>query len=311
MGTFVDMSLYPNLTDGLEIYGDGDGQTQFVNWAPIVGTALKIGTTGQTLATMSWRLHGLRFRVCATEYAFALNGEEDTPKVAHNNLWLKEFNIFNYLVNNTCNGHQFPLTPGQTRKSAIGGAYIAHLYSSYVDTPYCVVQTDAPYTEFNTTAGLTLKEVCYSTLSLRGLGSGGVAGNFLSPQPWVKERYPGWGVILRRAVYANTITQLHCEGSGGCVSIQGPLNVENTWTSAVMSMMQHVLISSTAPDAYNTFESVFVNRYPVKQANGTTACFSDRIEGPGIHIKHRTAIPPCPPSMPCAPCSEGQGVLVV
>ena len=43
--------------------------------------------------------------------------------------------------------------------------------------------TDAPRAEFNATAGLFLKEVSYSTLSLRGLGSGGPKGNFISPQP--------------------------------------------------------------------------------------------------------------------------------
>jgi len=58
--TKLDLSLYPNLYNGdaMDIFGDGDYQTHFTVWAPIVdGSMLEISTT-KTFASMSWKIHG-------------------------------------------------------------------------------------------------------------------------------------------------------------------------------------------------------------------------------------------------------------
>ena len=74
------------------------------------------------------------------------------------------------------------------------------------------------------------------------------------------------------------------------------------WTSAVMSMMQRVLIASHDPPAqplnpgsnYNVFHSVVVNRYPVKnpRRENRTECFSKLVEGRNdtLLVKHVTVI---------------------
>ena len=105
-----------------------------------------------------------------------------------------------------------------------------------------------------------LNEVQYSTLSLRGTGthtdksfsvvrtstqaicrccllSTGICGQIgcgSQVAPWDPTIYNGWGIIMKANCNSNTIVQTHCEGSGGCVLIQGPGNFENQWTTAVM-----------------------------------------------------------------------------
>ena len=88
------------------------------------------------------------------------------------------------------------------------------------------------------TGGVVLNEVQYSTLSLRGTGTHSGDTWAHGVQPWNNLAYNGWGIILRGNCNSNTIVQTHCEGSGGCVLIQGPGSFENVWTTAVMSMMQ-------------------------------------------------------------------------
>ena len=89
---------------------------------------------------------------------------------------------------------------------------------------------------FDDTSGLTLYEVAYSTLSLRGLGSDNGNG-FGKPDPTKTEQCPGWGVVFDTADYAYTITQLHCEvreGEGECDGVsEGERVVLNPqWSSA-------------------------------------------------------------------------------
>ena len=49
--------------------------------------------------------------------------------------------------------------------------------------------------------------------------------------------------------------------------IKGPGNFENQWTTAVMSMMQRVLIASQDTLGYNEFHSIVVNRYPMNRTS--------------------------------------------
>jgi hypothetical protein len=51
--------------------------------------------------SMSWKVHGLRFEGCATDYAFAINldkpGITNQPRAEHNNFKLYDVSFGNYL----------------------------------------------------------------------------------------------------------------------------------------------------------------------------------------------------------------------
>jgi hypothetical protein len=212
-----------------------------------------------------------------------------------------DMTFYNHLENNTCHGNKFPAVHGQTSTNAKGAVYFGHVWSSSIDFGLATVATAADPSQFNHTAGAVLDEVQYSTLSLRGTGTHSDA-SFSGPEPWNQAYYGGWGIIFVANCNSNTIVQTHCEGSGGCVLISGPGNFENQWTSAVMSMMQRVLIASHDPPAqplnpgsnYNVFHSVVVNRYPVKnpRRENRTECFSKLVEGRNdtLLVKHVTVI---------------------
>ena len=50
---------------------------------------------------MSWKVHGLRFEGCATDYAFVINldkpGITNQPRAEHNNFKLYDVSFGNYL----------------------------------------------------------------------------------------------------------------------------------------------------------------------------------------------------------------------
>jgi hypothetical protein len=51
----------------MDIFGDGDYQTHFTVWAPVVdGSMLELSTT-KTFASMSWKIHGMHWDGCSTE----------------------------------------------------------------------------------------------------------------------------------------------------------------------------------------------------------------------------------------------------
>ena len=126
-----------------------------------------------------------------------------------------------------------------------------------------------------------LDEVQYSTLDLRGLGTG-LPGAFSRPDPTDAALYFGWGLILRANVYACTVTQLHVEIAGGGVLIKAS-SAENVVTSAIFSMVFLAAIAQADANAdgdlpqyqgNNVFLAVAVNLYPV---NGST--FSAAVQG--------------------------------
>eukprot|EP01044_Picomonas_judraskeda_P006652 COSAG03_NODE_673_length_6364_cov_4.619314_2_plen_387_part_00 len=225
--TTVDLSLYPRLWDGtaLDVFGDGDYLVHFLSWAPIVGPMLDLSSS-KTFASMSWKIHGLRFEGCATEYAFSINldrpGVENQPRAEHNNFKLYDVSFGNYLENNTCHEKYFPPVSPSAPTYAKGAVYLAHMWSSQIEMGLATVSSSAPYSLFNQTGGVILNEVQYSTLSLRGTGTHSGDTWVHGVQPWHREAYNGWGVILKGNVNSNTIIQTHCEGSGGCVLIEGP-----------------------------------------------------------------------------------------
>eukprot|EP01045_Picozoa_sp_COSAG04_P015114 COSAG04_NODE_1174_length_7930_cov_2.184651_1_plen_168_part_00 len=165
--------------------------------------------------------------------------------------------------------------------------YLAHIWSSQLEMGLATVSTSAPLSAFNDTAGVTLNEVQYTTLSLRGTGTHTDA-SFSEVTPWEPEVYNGWGIVMVANCNSNTVVQTRehfvsaclpvvepsnrsrpedsvtawarlrtdCEGSGGCVLIRGPGNFENQWTTAVMSMMQRALVVSQDSLGYNEFHSI-------------------------------------------------------
>ena len=317
--TVVDLSLYPNLHDGLDVYGDGDEVTIFTSWAPTFdGSMLELsaGAGAQSFATMSWKMHGMSFRACAVGFALAVNSPaRQHPRAEHNNLQLYDLYVYNELANNTCHGQAFPKLPGQVSINAQGALFAGHIWSSYINVGLATVSTAPSFAPgdsnredggdenvaFNSTGGVVLDEVQYSTLSLRGLGAHNPE-SFSAPDPTKPNWYPGWGLILRANVNSNTVIQLHCEGSGGCVLIQGGGSFENRFTSAVMSMMQRALIVSRSPPPealsvpnHNVFDGIVVNRYPVRDnATNATHRFSKAVltEGsPGsLTVQHMSVI---------------------
>ena len=129
--------------------------------------------------------------------------------------------VYNSLYNQTCHGNHFPFSGSPARAPGAAGAlYVARLCSSAVDVGLATVMTDNGPELFNKTAGLVLNEVQYSTLSIRGLGSAN-GNSFGDPDPTKPAMYPGWGVIMQSNINSCTVVQLHCEGSGGCVLIDG------------------------------------------------------------------------------------------
>ena len=225
--TTVDLALYPKLWDGtaLDVFGDGDYLVHFLSWAPVVGPMLDISSS-KTFASMSWKIHGFHFEGCATDYAFSINldrpGIENQPRAEHNNFKLYDVSFGNYLENNTCHGQYFPPASPITPTYAKGAVYLAHIWSSQIEMGLATVSTSAPYHLFNQTGGVILNEVQYSTLSLRGTGTHSGDTWAHGVQPWNREAYNGWGIIIKADVNSNTVIQTHCEGSGGCVLIEGP-----------------------------------------------------------------------------------------
>eukprot|EP00947_MAST-08B_sp_MAST-8B-sp1_P002479 g2479.t1 len=305
--TVVDISLYPNLFTGtaLDIEGAGDYLTSFTTWAPVWrGPMLTLTASTKSVATMSWKLHGMHFDACSASYALAINTPDVAqPRVEHNNLNVYDLSLYNHLDNNTCHGKAFPLdvAAGQTaaQANARGAFYAAHIWSSAINVGLGTVATGRGLDLFNDTAGVCLNEVQYSTLSLRGLGTHSDA-SFGVPDPTRASWYNGWGLILKANVNSNTIVQLHCEGSGGCVLIDGPGSFENLFTSAVMSMIQRVLVASHDPPPepmsvanYNRFAGIVVNRYPVVNATTKeTHRFSKLVEGRAdtLLVEHMSVI---------------------
>ena len=303
--TAVDLSLYPNLWNGgaVDIFGDGDYLTEFTTWAPVADGPMLELSSSKSFATMAWRIHGFHFDGCSTEYSFAINSPaHEAPRAEHNNLKLFDVSFYNHLENNTCHGNKFNATQGQTSTSAKGAVYLAHIWSSQLEMGLATVATSAPPAAFNDTAGVTLNEVQYSTLSLRGAGTH-TDETWQGVVPWVPQAYPGWGILLLSNVNSNTVVQTHCEGSGGCVLISGQGNFENQWTTGVMSMMQRCLIASHDPLGYNVFDSIVVNRYPTNRTTGKGGCvrpedkegcvrFSETTEGDPtkLIIKHMTVL---------------------
>ena len=327
--TFVDITAFPSLWNGaaLEISGAGDYTTTFTAWYPVVNGPMLRLSASKTVATMSWKLHGFHFDACSSQYGLSINDETSAqPRVEHNNLHLWDVSFYNHLENNTCHGQAFPT---HVPHNARGAVYIAHVWSSAIDIGLATVATGCSTEFFNQTAGVVLNEVQYSTLSLRGTGTHSDA-SFSGPEPWNAAYYPGWGIKLVANVNSNTVrefhlgciriclalfmfsctqarlyphwqvVQTHCEGSGGCVLIDGPGNFENQFTTAVMSMMQRVLIASHSPAVqpesvpnYNVFHSIVANRYPVKNpTTGAVGRFSDKTEGDPttLVVKHMSVI---------------------
>ena len=167
----------------------------------------------------------------------------------------------------------------------------------------------------------------YSTLDLRGLGTG-LGGAFANkPDPTNSALYFGWGAILRANVYACTITQLHVEIAGGGVLIAAS-SAENVVTSAIFSMVFFAAIVQVDADADvavvvdnedyqrsggNVFEAVAINQYPVGGV-----LFSDRVEGnrstlsvrsvytfPFTRFKNDFNLGP-PPQTSAEPCVRGE-----
>eukprot|EP00038_Savillea_parva_P023450 m.40996 g.40996 ORF g.40996 m.40996 type:complete len:423 (-) comp6058_c0_seq1:90-1358(-) len=298
--TTIDLAAYPNLYNGkaLDIYGDGDYLTHFTHWGPIDDGPMLTLTASTTVATMAWRLHGMYFDACTTSYALAINdpdAAQGAPRAEHNDMHVYDVSVANALENRTCHGTYFPGAPSE---GARGAVYFGHMWSSAINVGYATVTTDRGPLLFNDTAGLVLNEVQYSTLSLRGLGTHSAA-SFSKPDPTQPAWYNGWGLILKANVNSNTIVQLHCEGTGGCVLIDGPGSFENYFTSAVMSMCQRVLIAahSAPPEPmsvpnYNVFQGIVVNRYPVTDpATGKVHKFSDLVEGdPSQLVVHHMSV---------------------
>ena len=297
----------------------------FTSWAPTFdGSMLELstGAGAQSFATMSWKLHGMSFRACAVGFALAVNSPvRQQPRAEHNNLRLYDLYVYNELANNTCHGQVFPLLPGQASPNAEGALFAGHIWSSYINVGLATVSTAPSFAPvgagggsddgaegnenenvaFNRTAGVVLDEVQYSTLSLRGLGAHNPE-SFSTPNPTMPDWYPGWGVILRANVNSNTVVQLHCEGAGGCLLVQGGGSFENRFTSAVMSMMQRALVVGRSPPPgplsapnHNVFDGIVVNRYPVRDdATNVTHRFSKAVltEGaPGsLMVQHMSVI---------------------
>ena len=123
----------------------------------------------------------------------------------------------------------------------------------------------------------------------------------------------------------DTVTELHCEGSGGCIKIAGAGNFENKFTTCQMGMMQKALISSTNsdPNNYNEFDHIVVNRYPVNRTSGQQPTggpchanqkdcvkFSKTIEGldsKHLVVHHMTVIADDPPPPPAAAAAAAAG----
>ena len=270
--TVVNANLYPSLSQGVEVFGDGGGATVFHSWAPIAsGSALTL-TANSTVATAYWSVHDIAFSLCATGFALAFNDPgRAAPRNEYNTLHVSRISAWNGLVNNTCDGGApWAVRPGQARTNSAGGVFFGHIWSSTLSVDEVAVQSGAPTDEFNDTAAVLLDEVQYSTLDLRGLGTG-LGSAFSSPDPTNAWLYNGWGLIMRANVYANTVTQLHVEIAGGGALIKAS-SAENVVTSAIFSMMFLAAIvqldanaDGNAPQfsGNNVFEAVAINQYPV------------------------------------------------
>ena len=92
----------------------------------------------------------------------------------------------------------------------------------------------------------------YSTLSLRGTGTHSDA-SFSGPEPWNAPMYAGWGIIFVANVNSNTVVQTHCEGSGGCVLIDGPGCFENRFV-LVRECMFNAFFFAIRPDTHSDSE---------------------------------------------------------
>ena len=267
----VNADLYPSLGQGVEVFGDGVGATAFHSWAPIAsGSALTI-TANQTIGTAYWSFHDFAISLCATGFALAFNDPARAqPRNEFNTMHVQRISVWNGLVNQTCDSSTaWAVRPGQTRTNSAGGLYLGHIWSSTLSVDEVAVESGAPAAEFNSTAAVVLDEVQYSTLDLRGLGTG-LPGAFDKPDPTNAALYFGWGVILKANVYACTVTQLHVEIAGGGALIAAS-SAENVVTSAIFSMMFLAAIVQVdanvdgAPQyvGNNVFEAVAINRYPV------------------------------------------------
>ena len=232
--------------------------------APISDGPMLELSASKSFATMSWKLHGMHFDACSTDYALAINSPlAEQPRAEHNNFKLFDVTFYNHLQNNSCPGRPpTPPKPGQAKTYATGAVYLAHIWSSQLEMGLATVSTSAPLSAFNDTAGVTLNEVQYTTLSLRGTGTHTDA-SFSEVTPWEPQVYNGWGIVMVANCNSNTVVQTRehfvsaclpvvepsnrsrpedsvtawarlrtdCEGSGGCVLIRGPGNFENQWTT--------------------------------------------------------------------------------
>jgi hypothetical protein len=316
--TIVDLSLYPRLWNGesIEVFGDGDYQTSFTTWGPITNGSMLEISSSKTIATMAQRFHGFHFDGCASDFSFSINSVHAVqPRAEHNDFGLYDCTFINVLMDNTCDGgRHFHPSPSQQRTYARGAAFFGHIWSSKIDFGLAAVLTSAPASEYNRTGGVVLTEVQYTTMRLTGTGS-----HYGDVQPWNETNYVGWGVLMMDNNNGNTVTELHCEGSGGCIKVDGVGNFENKFTTCQMGMMQKALISSTqaAEDTmtYNEFDHIVVNRYPVNRSSGQQptggACkansddcvkFSKLVEGDPRHVvvHHMTVIADDPVPTPAA-----------
>ena len=312
--TVVDLSLYPRLWDGesIDVFGDGDYQTSFTTWGPVVdGSMLEISAS-KTIATMAQRFHGFHFDACSSDFALAINNPDAVqPRAEHNDFSLYDCTFINVLLDNTCDGgRHFPPLPAQKRTYARGAVFFGHIWSSKIDFGLAAVLTSAPVAEYNNTAGVILSEVQYTTMRLTGTGS-----HFGAVQPWNETNYVGWGVILDDNCNGDTVNELHCEGSGGCILIKGAGVFENQFTTCQMGMMQKALIASANPDPdnYNEFDHIVVNRYPVNRSSGqqpSGPCVANQddcvkfsktvesIDPKQLVVHHMTVIADDPPTRP-------------
>lgn len=278
----IDASLYPSLAQGVEVFGDGGGATQFRSWAPVMsGSAALTFSASTTLGTAYWSVHDLQFMFCTVGFGVAFNNPTAAyPRNEFNTLHLARVSVWNGLVNNTCNGGSWDRRPGAQRANSMGGLYLGHIWSSTLSVDEVAVQSGGPDSEANSTGAVVLNEVQYSTLDLRGLGAAR-PGAFARPDPRNESLYYGWGVIFEANVYACTITQLHVEIAGGGALIKAS-TAENIFTSSIFSMMAVACIvqldgnADTQPQyiGNNVFEAVAINLYPV---NGSL--FSGLIAG--------------------------------